>query len=60
MKYVEMNRVVEPHSECIMFLYLQDANGAPVPHVKIKVWAGPPPTGQPPYFVDDDPNNPNR
>lgn len=60
MKYVEKNRNIEPHSESIIFLYLRDANGAPVPNKKIKIFAGPPPTGEPPYFVDDDPNNPNR
>ncbi len=60
MRYVETNRTVEPHSESILYLYLQDANGAPVPNNKVKIWAGPPPTGQPPYFEDDDPNNPNR
>ena len=43
-----------------MFLYLQDANGAPATNKKVKIFAGPPPTGEPPYFVDDDPNNPNR
>jgi hypothetical protein len=60
MKYVEASRTAEPHSECILFLYLQDARGVPVANVKMKIWAGPPPTGQPPYFVDDEPNNPNR
>ncbi len=60
MNFVEKNRNVEPHSESILFLYLQDANGAPAPNKKVKIFAGPPPTGEPPYFVDDDPNNPNR
>lgn len=60
MNFVERNRNVEPHSESILFLYLQDANGAPAPNKKVKIYAGPPPTGEPPYFVDDDPNNPNR
>jgi hypothetical protein len=60
MNFVEKNRNVEPHAESILFLYLQDANGAPAPNKKVKVFAGPPPTGEPPYFVDDDPNNPNR
>lgn len=60
MEFVERNRNVEPHSESILFLYLQDANGAPAPNKKVKIYAGPPPTGEPPYFVDDDPNNPNR
>lgn len=60
MNFVEKNRSVQPHSESILFLYLQDENGAPVPNKKVKVFAGPPPTGEPPYFVDDDPNNPNR
>ncbi len=60
MKYVEAHRAVESHAECILFLYLQDVQGVPVANVKMKVWAGPPPNGQPPYFVDDDPDNPNR
>lgn len=60
MSFVEKNRNVEPHSESILFLYLQDANGAPVTNKKVKIFAGPPPTGEPPYFTDDDPNNPNR
>lgn len=60
MNFVEKNRAVEPHDECILFLYLQDENGAPAPNQKVKIFAGPPPLGEPPYFVDDDPNNPNR
>lgn len=60
MNFIEKNRNVEPHDESILYLYVQDANGAPVPNQKIKIYAGPPPTGEPPYFVDDDPNNPNR
>jgi hypothetical protein len=60
MNFIEKNRNVEPHDESILFLYLQDANGVPVSNKKIKIYAGPPPTGEPPYFVDDDPNNPNR
>jgi hypothetical protein len=60
MNFVEKNRNVEAHSESILFLYLQGANGAPAPNKKVKVYAGPPPSGEPPYFVDDDPNNPNR
>ncbi len=60
MKYVEAHRTVESHAECILFLYLQDGQGGPVANVKMKVWAGPPPGGQPPYFVDDDPDSPNR
>lgn len=60
MNFIEKNRNVEPHDESIMYLYLQDANGVPVPNKKIKIYAGPPPTGEPPYFTDDDPNNPNR
>lgn len=60
MSFIEKNRNVEPHSESILFFYLQDANGAPLPNKKVKIFAGPPPTGEPPYFVDDDPNNPNR
>ncbi|MGB8647480.1 MAG: hypothetical protein WCF84_19765 [Anaerolineae bacterium] len=60
MTYIETNRTTEPHSESILYLNLKDANGAPVANAKIKIWAGPLPTGQPPYFTDDDPNNPNR
>jgi hypothetical protein len=60
MQYVQVNRTIEAHSECILFLYLSDANGAPVPDVKMKIWAGPPPTGQPPYYEDEEPDNPNR
>ncbi len=60
MNFTETSRNIEPHSECILFLYLRDANGVPIPNKKIKIYAGPPPTGEPPYFVDDDPNNPNR
>ena len=60
MNFIEKNRNVEPHDESILFLYVQDANGVPVSNKKIKIYAGPPPTGEPPYFTDDDPNNPNR
>lgn len=60
MKYLEKNRNIEPHSESILYFYLQDANGVPVTNKKMKIYAGPPPRGEPPYFVDDDPNNPNR
>lgn len=60
MNFLEKNRTVEPHSESILFLYLQDVNGVPASNKKVKIFAGPPPTGEPPYFVDDDPNNPNR
>ncbi len=59
-KYVEIQHTVEPHSECMLFTYLRDANGVPTPGVKIKIWAGPPPVGNPPYYVDDDPNSPSR
>lgn len=45
----------EVHSENIIFLYVRDANGAGVAGARVQVWAGPPPTGQPPYFVDDVP-----
>lgn len=60
MNFIEKNRTVEPHDESILYLYLQDANGVPVTGKKIRISAGPPPTGEPPYFVDDDPDNPNR
>lgn len=60
MKFVEKNRNIEPHSESILFFYLQDENGVPIANKKVKIFAGPPPRGEPPYFVDDDPNNPNR
>lgn len=46
---------VELHSENIMRLFVRDAAGAPVANAHIKVWAGPPPTGTPPYFTDDFP-----
>ncbi len=59
-KYVEIQHTVEPHSECMLFTYLRDANGVPTPGIKMKIWAGPPPVGNPPYFVDDDPNSPSR
>jgi hypothetical protein len=45
----------EVHSENIIYLFVRDANGAGIAGAHIKVWAGPPPTGQPPYFVDDVP-----
>lgn len=60
MNYIEVNRTVEAHSECILFLYLLDAKGTPVPNVKMKIWAGPPPTGIPPYFEDEEPDHLNR
>src|SRR5438094_4366451 len=60
MNYVEVSRTIEPHSECILLISLHDANGIPVPNVKMRIYAGPLPDGLPPYFVDDDPNNPNR
>jgi hypothetical protein len=60
MKYVESNRTVEAHSECVLILYLKDANGSPVPNVKIRIWAGPPPTGHPPYYQDDESADVNR
>lgn len=46
---------VETHSESVMYLFVRDAHGAPVAGARVKVWAGPPPTGQPPYFVDEVP-----
>ncbi len=59
-RLVEISRSTEPHNECIVFAFLRDANGVPLSGVKVKIWAGPPPVGDPPYFSDDDPNNPNR
>jgi len=51
---------VEQHAECIIHLFVRDANGAPVPGARVKVWAGPPPTGLPAYWNDDVPfRNPN-
>ncbi len=49
-KFSEVNRSVETHAECIMRLYVQDVNGAPVSGAHVKVWAG-----MPPYFNDDVP-----
>ncbi len=46
---------VESHNENLMRLFVRDQNGAPVANAHVKVWAGPPPTGLPPYFVDDVP-----
>jgi hypothetical protein len=60
MNFVETSRRVEPQAECILFLYLQDATGAPVASKQVKIHAGPPPTGEPPYFVDDDPTHADR
>lgn len=60
MRYVELNRTVEAHSECILFIYLLDANGSPVPNVKMKIWAGPPPAGRPPYYEDESQEGLNR
>lgn len=59
-KYIEANRTVEPHSECILFLYLVDGNHAPVPNVRVKIWAGPPPTGRPAYYEEQEPEQPAR
>lgn len=47
--------LVETHAENLIRLYVRDTNGAPVSGARIKVWAGPPPTGNPPYFVDEVP-----
>src|SRR5512142_1097835 len=46
---------VETHNENLMRLFVRDQNGAPVANAHVKVWGGPPPTGLPPYFVDDMP-----
>lgn len=59
-KYVEANRSVESHPECILSIYLFDVDGKAVPGVKMKIWAGPPPSGRPPYYEDEDPDNPAR
>ncbi|MBI3741075.1 MAG: carboxypeptidase regulatory-like domain-containing protein [Chloroflexi bacterium] len=45
----------ETHGENIIRLYVRDANNAPVSNARVKVYAGPPPTGNPPYFEDDFP-----
>ncbi len=47
---------VETHAENIIHLFVRGANGAPVPGAHVKVWAGPPPTGLPAYWQDDDPS----
>lgn len=43
----------ENHAENIIRFFLRDANGAPVPHARVKIWAGPPPSGYPAYWSDD-------
>ncbi len=46
---------LEVHSENLIHLFVRDANGSPLPNTRVKVWAGPPPTGSPPYWVDESP-----
>ncbi len=46
---------VETHAENLLRLFVRDANGAAVANAHVKVWAGPPPSGVPPYFNDDYP-----
>jgi len=47
--------VSEDHAECIIHLFVRDNNSAPDPTARVKVWAGPAPTGQPAYWRDDAP-----
>ncbi len=56
MSYVEARRTIAPHAECILYLYLQEADGVPVPNAKVKLWAAPPPADEPPYVIEEDPN----
>ncbi len=46
---------IETHGENVIRLYVRDENNAPVSGARVKVSAGPPPAGVPPYFVDDFP-----
>ncbi|MBI3914574.1 MAG: carboxypeptidase regulatory-like domain-containing protein [Chloroflexi bacterium] len=46
---------IEQHGENVIRLYVRDANNAPISGARVKVTAGPPPTGEPPYFEDDFP-----
>lgn len=46
---------VETHNENLMRLFVRDVNGAPIANAHVRVWGGPPPTGLPPYFVDNVP-----
>ena len=56
MKYkLTATPTTEIHSENLIYLLVRDGNGAGVSGARIKVWGGPPPNGQPPYFVDDVP-----
>ncbi len=48
----------EQHGENIIRLYVRDASGAPVSGARVRVFAGPPPTGRPAYFEDDFPFRP--
>ncbi|MBI3742153.1 MAG: hypothetical protein HY257_10430, partial [Chloroflexi bacterium] len=45
--------MVEEHAENIIHLFVRDMNGAPMSSARIKIWAGPAPTGLPAYWTDD-------
>ncbi|MGE5139451.1 MAG: hypothetical protein ACM3JD_08330 [Rudaea sp.] len=57
MTFVETQRATEQYSKSVILLYLRDENGAPVPDARLKIWAGPPPAGEPPYYSDNEPDN---
>lgn len=44
---------VENHAENLIHLFVHDANGAPIAGARVRVWAGPPPSGTPAYWTDD-------
>lgn len=49
---------LEQHAENLIHLFVRDANGVPLPNVRVKVWAGQPPAGAPAYWYDDAPFRP--
>ncbi len=57
MTFVETQRATEPDSRSVILLYLRDEHGAPVSNARLKIWAGPPPTGEPPYYSDNEPDS---